>query len=344
VLLTSGNDLADAAPGRMLSLEKKVSDEVIDNIRKTLTPYLGARNFQVSVAARLNTDKKQTNETIYNPDSRVERSVRTMKQSQVSQNSSAQPATTVEQNLPQQQVRSDDGKQSNEENQKKEETTNYELSSKVITTVSGGYSIDALSVAVLVNKSALLPSLGDKATPEQVDKQIAELQQLIASAAGASKERGDNIKVAAVDFIDSGRDLEPLPPPAWSELLLHQSGNVLNAATILIVALLLIWFGLRRATKALLAHNEAAAGVKDEDFDAATLAALIDPDSDLGASELGASDMLPRFATPPEANLIEDLTNSPRRSPQRRLEQIVEFDEEQAAAILKQWMHRGEAA
>ena len=41
-----------------------------------------------------------------------------------------------------------------------------------------------------------------------------------------------------------------------------------------------------------------------------------------------------------EPNLIEDVTNRPRRSPQRRLEQMVEFDETQAATILKQWVRR----
>ena len=46
----------------------------------------------------------------------------------------------------------------------------------------------------------------------------------------------------------------------------------------------------------------------------------------------------------PEANLIEDLTSRPRRSPQKRLEQMIEFDEEQAAAVLKQWLHRRAAA
>ena len=41
-----------------------------------------------------------------------------------------------------------------------------------------------------------------------------------------------------------------------------------------------------------------------------------------------------------EENLIEDLTSRPRRSPQKRLEQMIEFDEEQAAAVLKQWIHQ----
>ena len=45
-----------------------------------------------------------------------------------------------------------------------------------------------------------------------------------------------------------------------------------------------------------------------------------------------------------EENLIEDVTSRPRRSPQKRLEQMIEFDEEQAAAVLKQWIHAKAAA
>jgi flagellar M-ring protein FliF len=43
-------------------------------------------------------------------------------------------------------------------------------------------------------------------------------------------------------------------------------------------------------------------------------------------------------------NLIEDVTKRMNRSPQKRLEQIIEYDEEQAAAILRQWLHQDEAA
>ena len=190
VLLASGDDQADAAPGAMLALEKTVSREILDNVRKTLTPYLGLRNFQISVAARLNTDKKQTNETIFNPDSRVERSVRVVKQNQLSQNSSNSSPATVQRNLPQENPSTNDGKQSNEENRKQEELTNYELSSKTISTVSGGYGIDNLSVAVLVNRASLLASLGGTPTPEAVERRMSELQQLVATAAGTRSERG----------------------------------------------------------------------------------------------------------------------------------------------------------
>ena len=52
----------------MLALEKSVSQDIQDSVRKTLAPYLSLRNFQISVAARLNTDKKQVNETTYDPE------------------------------------------------------------------------------------------------------------------------------------------------------------------------------------------------------------------------------------------------------------------------------------
>jgi flagellar M-ring protein FliF len=333
VLLASGNDLGDTAPGGMLALEKTVSREIVENIRKTLTPYLGLRNFQISVAARVNTDKKQTNETIFDPESRVERSVRITKQNQVSQNTANQAPTTVERNLPQPDPKpSVDNKQSNEESQKREELTNYELSSKTISTVSGGYAIEGLSVALLVNRASLTASLGAHPTEQAIERQVLELEQLVASAAGTRKDRGDTIKISAVEFLEADRELEPQPGVPLVETLLRQSGTVVNALTVLVVALLLIWFGVRPATRALL---DAPGRSRESQEDIAALeqlpgldrAAVAPPE--LAGWDQGADD----------SSLIEDLTRGPRRSPQRRLEQIVELDEEQAAAVLKQWMH-----
>lgn len=359
VLLSSANETADAAPGRARSLEKTVAQDIQDNVRKTLAPYLSLKNFQVSVAARLNMDKRQVNETIYNPESRVERSVRVIKENQTSQNSSSQPTVTVERNLPQPAERAGaDGKQSNEENQKREELTNYEVSSKQMTTVSSGYSVDNLSIAVLVNRASLSAALGDKATPEAIERQIADIEQLVASAAGLRRERGDTIKISAVDFVNEGRDLEPLAGPGWGDLLLRQSGNAINAGTILIVALLLVWFGLRPATRALLSEPRGAQ-VSDVEmlpspgsFEHGSGGASSFAQPALAAASGGVSASSLEFAGAgsmengdwPEANLIEDLTSAPRRTPQKRLEQMVRFDEEQAAAILKQWLHRRERA
>ena len=58
------------------------------------------------------------------------------------------------------------------------------------------------------------------------------------------------IKVSAVDFVETGQDLAPVPGPDWKDLLLRQAGTIVNGAVILIAALLLIWFGVRPAIKA----------------------------------------------------------------------------------------------
>ena len=230
-----------------------MSKELQDNIRKELAPYLGLHNFQISVAAKLNTDNRQTNETIYNPDSRVERSTRVVKENQTTQNNTNQAPTSVATAIPADKSGSSaDSKISNTDNSKKEELTNYELSSKVVTTVSGGYTIDHLSIAILVNRAALQP-VGKPGTDDRtsLDAKLADIEGLVGSAAGLRKDRGDTIKVLAEEFADAGHDLDPVPSPSIADMLMRQFGTAINALTALVVAGLLIMFGLRPLTRLL---------------------------------------------------------------------------------------------
>ena len=326
-LLSTGDDLAEQAPGKMLTLEKTVSKDIQDNIRRELTPYLGLHNFQISVAAKLNTDNRQTNETIYNPDSRVERSTRVVKENNTTSNSTSQAPTSVASAVPQEKSTSSaaDAKNAATDNSKREELTNYELSSKVVTTVSGGYGIDHLSIAVLVNRTSLANAKGG--TPEV---QLADIEALVGSAAGLRKERGDTIKVLAADFAEAGHDLDPIPSPGILDVLMRQSGTAINALAVIVVAVLLIVFGIRPMTRVLRPAEEPA---EMSLAAAAPLPVLEGPmEGDPG---------LPVIDVQSEVNLIEDVTSRPRRTPQRRLEQMVEFDEDQAAFILKQWVARG---
>ncbi|MBY0259671.1 flagellar basal-body MS-ring/collar protein FliF, partial [Methylobacterium sp.] len=252
-LLLSGDEASAVPTGKMATLEKTIGHEVQDNIRRTLTPYLGVGNFEVSVAARLNTDKTVQNETIFNPDQRVERSTRAVRETETSQNrNAAQRPTAAQTNLPDQRARSDGNDSASNETQKREDLTNYEISSKTIQTVSDGYNIRQISVAVLVNRARLASLAGPEAGKAGIDAQVAEIEQLVGSAAGFNKERGDNVKVAAVGFVNDGQPLEPVAPLSLTEVLMRQSATLINAGTILLVAGLLIWFGLRPAMRAIL--------------------------------------------------------------------------------------------
>ena len=335
-LLASGSDSLEKSPDNLLALEKDVSQELREKITATLAPYLSLHNFQVSVAARLNADKTQTNETIYNPDSRAERSVRVVKEKQNSQNAAGQPPAGVDANLPKTKNASTETKQSNDATDKREELTNYEISTKSITTTSAGFVVDGLSVAVLVNRSALAASLGDKAAPDAMDKQIKEIEQLVATAAGLRKERGDTVKISVVDFADGGRDLAPVEPPSFVELLIRQSGSFVSAGAVVLVALMLLWFGLRPATKALLAlpsePTQEAMGMP--------LSELPPPMTALD----GVSSPEQNFLIETEDDrdeFLQTLLARKDKSPQRHLQKLVEFDEEVAAAILRQWIRQG---
>jgi flagellar M-ring protein FliF len=328
-ILASGGDSASATPAKMISLEKTIGRELRDNIAKTLTPYLGFNNFEISVAARLNTDKRQTNETSYNPESRVERSVRVVKETGNQQNSNSRTPVSVEQNVPAEQTAtSPAGDQSRRSNERREELTNYEVSSKVVNTVSEGYKIEQLTVAVVVNRKRLLAALGEGAGPEAVDKQLKEVERLIESAAGVDAKRGDRITVAAVDFT-GGQALEPVASPGIVEQLFSHLSSVINAAAILGVSALLIMFGLRPATRALLENRSS------EPEAAAKLQA------DTPLTEVPA---VAGAAGGEQPNLIADLTEKLGRTPLKRLEQMIDYDEDQAAAILRQWMRGAERA
>jgi len=330
-LLASGDDVVNASTGKMANLEKAVGLEIQDSIRRTLSPYLGIGNFEISVAARLNTDRVSTNETIFNPDSKVERSTRTVKETEVSQNKSGQKPTTVQQNLPEENVRGDSSDSASEDNQRREEVTNYEISSKTIQTTSDGYSIRNLSVAVLVNKARITSLLGEKATPEEVDAKVAEIEQLVSSAAGFSRSRGDQIKVAAVSFIDDGGMLQPVPGPSVSEILMRQFGTVVNALTVLALCAMLIWFGLRPAVRMLVARHQADLEIQREQ---AVALAAAEAEKALDTEQAAPAEH-PALPDESAQNLIEM-----PRTPQRKLEQIIELSEEQAAAILKQWLNQ----
>ncbi len=331
-LLASGADTANASIGQMASMEDVIAARVQQNIRKTLTPYLGMDHFQVSVSAKLNTDKERVAQTIYDPDSRIERSVRVVRQEESSQNASNQTPTTVEQNLPDQDVNANGGERSTEENQRREETINYEISSKTIERASDGYTVDRLSVAVLVDKARLAETLSDPSNAAALAAQANEIEQLVASAAGFDVARGDQIKVSLVDFMASSGGLTPVPQLSIRDMLVRQVGNLVNAAAILVVSVLLIWFGLRPAVNALVPQLKSSEQAEQVETALAT-----------GAVE-GEAEAFDVAGESANAVLLEDLTRKLSASPVRKLEQVVELNEEQSAAILKQWFYETEKA
>ena len=348
-LLASGDDSASSAPTKLFGIERIVAKSVEDSIRRTLSPYLGIGNFQTSVTARLNTNRRQISERIFDPDVRVERSVRSIRENGESENSTKENAVGVQQDIQPAggQAATSSGQTSKDNNERREELTNYEINEKTVQTTSEGYSVEKLSVAVVVNRARLKESLGENATDADIDARLAELQALIASAAGISDQRGDQLKMTAVDFIDSDTALEPIPGPGIGEMFMRQSGTLINAFTILAVAVLVIWFGLKPAIRAIVqtpGQDGSALALEGGGLDGLTA------DDGPGGLELpGGFDFaqgtpdISQFGGGAPAYLGQ-FDETENESPQARIAKLLDQDEIKAANVLKQWINHKEAA
>ena len=247
-LLATGDDSLSAAPGRLMELERTLGDHLSESIQQTLAPHIGLENFNVSVQAKLNIDRREVNEKVFDPDNRVERSIRSVKETLDSEDSTNLTAATVTTDIPQPAADSS-GQVTKQQSEKRDETTNYEINTKVTQSVSEGYKVDKISVAVLINRTSLLQSLGDGTTDDQVASYIAEMQELVSSVAGLSVERGDQIVIKAVQFVAEAADAAPPGGFGIATILGAYTGALIQAVVILVGLLILIFAGIKPAIR-----------------------------------------------------------------------------------------------
>lgn len=337
-LLAAGDDPSNTSAARTLGVEQTVEAQIGDNIRRALTPYLGPDNFRASVKAEVNTDTRQTEETIFDPNSRVERSVQSVRANENSNQKQASTPASVEQNLPETQATSTEGPQTSSANDRKEEITNYEINSKKIATVSNGYTVTKMSIAVVVNQDRLKAILGKDATPEQIAKRVAEIQKMVTSATGLDDKRGDVIDVSAVEFID-GLDGEAIPQAGMLDSVGQHAGTLINAAAFIVVVFLVAFFGLRPMAAALTA--KATPALSGPNFDEVQRS-LPTPEAVASADAGAAIGALP--GSRPGVNPLDDLRQKIRPAPQERLARMVDLNEERTAQILRKWAAQEVAA
>ncbi|AYC99637.1 flagellar basal-body MS-ring/collar protein FliF [Neorhizobium sp. NCHU2750] len=337
-LLASGDDGSNNQLNRSLGIVQSVQSEIESNIDKALAPFLGMDNFRSSVTASLNTDSQQIQETTYDPNSRVERSVRTTKENSQSQQASEDNAATVEQNVPQAapQQGGNNGPKSSDQSDKREEQTNYEINQKTVATTRNSYQIDKVSIAVVVNKGRIAKMVGEPADQAKIDAYLAEMQKIVASAAGISTDRGDVVTVTAMDFLDNQLLDETDTGPGLMDVLTRNAGGIINSLAFLAVAFLVVWLGLRPIIRTVTGTGKSSetlaegAGLELPDFSPAGGApALMDGfGSDFGFD--GSSDLLGEEEA-------DGFNRRVKEGPEKRLARMVEISEERAAKILRKW-------
>lgn len=339
-LLASGDDAANGSAAKNLGMVQSVQDEVETNIDKALAPFLGMDNFRSSVTAQLNTDQQQIQETTYDPESRVERSVRVTKEAQKSQSKQADTAATVEQNVPQGAPQGGGaGPESSDQQDKKEEQTNYEINSKTVATTRNSYKVEKLSIAVVVNRGRIAQMVGEPVDQAKVDAYLAEMQKIVASAAGIDKDRGDLVTVTAMDFLSDQLLDENATGPNIMDMLSRNLAGIINSLAFVAVAFIIIWLGVRPIVRAVSATPPSTAGVAGEE----TALELPDFTPSVGNTAGGLMDGFGSDFGFDSAEEVLGLESGPsfsrkvKEGPEKRLSRMVEISEERAAKILRKW-------
>lgn len=346
-LLASGDDPANSALNRSLNIEQNVQLELESKIDKALAPFLGMDNFRASVTAKLNTDAQQIQETIFDPESKVERSVRVTKEDQKSEQVNADQATTVEQNVPQGNDSTTTGPKSSDSNQKKEEQTNYEINSKTVATVRNGYTVDKLSVAVVINRGRVAKLIGEPFDQAKYDSFLAEMQKIVNSAAGIDSNRGDVVNVSAIDFLENQLLQDSVTGESFMDVFMRNMGSMINAAAFVLVAFLIVWLGFRPLIKAIGGPELAAASIgAPGSLPIGESAGLELPDFSPPVVGPGST-LMDGFGSDFGFDSTDDLLSGEddgsgiakrvKEGPERRLARMVEISEERAAKILRKW-------
>jgi flagellar M-ring protein FliF len=328
-LLAGPRNSEDSSVSELLDLEKKVSEEIASRVENTLEPFAGADNIRVSVSASINLDKRQTNETKYDPDSKVERSLQSVKSVDSSRDGSTSPVVSVDQNIPQEikpTPQTDSGSKKKED---KQETINFEIGSKQTSTVSAGYLIERLAIAVVVNKRTIVSTLANATDEKELAARLSEIEQIIKSSAGTFEGRGDFVKVSAIDFFSKTSETSEVASLGVKDYVAGNLGTLINAVSLIVSLLVVVLLGLRPALKMLMSDMR--------DSVAPQALSASDPAAILAAPKGSSNDIVSKasldFRT--GADAVEE-------SPKDQLNRLVTVDVNRAAQVLKKWMNEPE--
>ncbi len=259
-LISSSGDKIGAGSLRLTELETHYEQELADKINSAMGPHLGEENYRVSVTAKLNSDQRRTDETIFFPESRVERSVRVVREAGSSENSASSEPVSVSENLPEEAPAVTTGQSVSENNEKRDEVTNYEISQKRVSTVSDGYQVEKLAIALVVNRSRLAELLPEGANDAAYDEKIAELQQTVRAAVGYSEKRGDVVEVSALEFLPQQSATELAGAGMARQFLARHFSTIVNALAAIAGALILAFLVVRPILAYLANERPRAAG------------------------------------------------------------------------------------
>ncbi len=216
VILAAEGDGAND-PQSMQTAKAAIEDRMERSIDQILTARVGAGNARVQVAVELNPDRQVVVQQTFNPDQQVVRS--TDSRNERAQGHEADNSVGVTSNLPPALAGPTSAGGNTTDSSKSGEQVTYEIGNTRSETTTEAGDIKRISVAVLVNGIYNVDASGKVDYAPRPPEEIARLTQLVQSAVGYEKSRGDAVSVDSLRFMDYSMDVgEPIGPSILQRL------------------------------------------------------------------------------------------------------------------------------
>ena len=240
--------LAISLEEKKISLESRLRSQIEELIGKTV----GLGKVRAEVTAELDMNRMTSNSEVYDPDGSVVLSSTTREQSSSDTENADEGEISVANNLPNAAITEDTGPEIKSQGSESmlEEITNFKVSKTISTLVNEAGTIKKLSVAVLVDgryqggETAEDGTVTPQIYQPRSEEEIAQIEELVKSTMGFDEDRGDTVSVINMAFapIDFG---EAAVEKGLIDMNNIDIMRIAEIATLFIVSVLLILFGLR---------------------------------------------------------------------------------------------------
>ena len=322
---------ADELPGAAADNER--ADILRARAERLLLARVGPGNAVVEVTMETVTDSEVISERTVDPESRVAISTDVQEMAERSDDTRGGDVT-VASNLPDGDAAANAGTASNE-NSETRALTNFEVSEVQREVRRGPGAVKRLTIAVLVNDTSVTNPDGSTSAEPRSAEELADLQDLVASAVGFDEARGDQLTLRSMPF-------EPLPElgtEVLSDDLPSQPLDMMKLIQIGVLAAVALILGLFVVRPILAPRPD--------------LAALPPPEPMSGAPDLGDGEELQMMSAFSDPMAIEgpDMGNmnfgaigsdDMASDPVSRLQQMIGDRETETLQILENWMDEPE--
>ncbi len=197
-----GKSLGGNLSPDMLEYQMQVEQRMEGRAQALLDKSLGAKNAMVRVAAILDFAQKEKTEETFDPEEPVIRSEQLSEEKSGSEISGGVPG--VQSNL---EGNTNQAVGATPPSSKTQRTTNFEISKVISKTTNPVGTVSKLSVSVLVADKVTPAKDKEPAKSEpRSEAELKSLENMIASALGLDKSRGDKIEVTSMPFLEPEED------------------------------------------------------------------------------------------------------------------------------------------